>query len=313
MGDGPTVVNGTDSGDDSTGPSLQRVLGLPLLTAYGVGNLVGGGYYALMGKVAGLAGAFAPLAFLLAATIASFSALSFCELSARYPLSGGPASYMQSVFGRRSYATVIGMLMVATGTISAATLACAVDGFVQDLAAHPEWLGIAAFIVVLAGVAIWGISESVLLAVGIAAIEVGGLVYVAIAANGAEVPHHQSPLALDAFSASGLLVGAFLSFYAFVGFEDLVTLAEEVKDPRRTLPRAVVLSLVVTTVVYVIVTSLALRSSRPRTSPTAAHPCPSWSKGRVLAGARCSPTSGCWPASMARWSSSSWARGSSTD
>lgn len=252
------MARSTDS-DDSKGPSLHRVLGLPLLTAYGVGNLVGGGYYALMGKVAGLSGAFAPLAFLLAATIASFSALSFCELSARYPLSGGPASYVQSVFGRRSFATVIGILMVATGTISAATLACAVDGFVQDLMTHPEWLGIAAFIVVLAGVAIWGISESVLLAVGIAAIEVGGLVYVAIAASGADVATHQSPLELDALSSTGLLMGAFLSFYAFVGFEDLVTLAEEVKDPRRTLPRAVLLSLIITTVVYVLVTSLALR------------------------------------------------------
>jgi amino acid transporter len=251
--------------DDGTSerPDLRRVLGLPLLTAYGVGNLVGGGFYALMGKVSGLAGSLAPVAFLVAASIAAFSALSFCELSARYPLSGGPASYVQEVFGRKTLSTGIGGLMIATGTISAATLARAVDGFLQEQWVHSEWMGICVLLAVLAGIAVWGISESVIFAVLITVIEVGGLIYVAAAAGSVDAPLDTPATNLDLLAVSGILTGAFLSFYAFVGFEDLVTLAEEVKKPRQNLPRAILLSLGITTILYVVVATLSLRVLSP--------------------------------------------------
>ncbi len=241
--------------------TLKRSIGLPLLTLYGVGNLIGGGFYALMGKVSALAGPHLPVAFLLAALIAGVSALSFSELSARYPRSAGPASYVEAVFSRRALTLIIAGIMVVTGMVSAATLASAIDGFVQDLLPHPAWVGIALTVTLLTGVAVWGVSESVALAVIITLIETGGIVYVGVVAAGAagasEIPAASVvPDTVDVLP--GIMLGAFLSFYAYVGFEDLVTMAEEVKRPERTLPRAILISVVVTTLLYVVVGTLSI-------------------------------------------------------
>ncbi len=102
---------------------LRRVLSLPLLTLYGVGTIVGAGFYALLGEVAGLAGSAAPSAILLAAVVASFTALSFAELTTRYPVSGGPVRYVEAAFGSPLVGRVVGVAVIFTGLVSAATLA----------------------------------------------------------------------------------------------------------------------------------------------------------------------------------------------
>lgn len=258
--------NGLRPGDAKPG-QLKRALGLPMLTCYGVGTIVGGGFYALTGKVAGQAGMLLPFSLLAASIIAMFSAFSFAELSARLPKSAGEAHYVETAFGRRWLSAVIGWMVIATGVVSAATLAVAFSEFLQRFVTSPPWIGITAVVLLLGLVTAWGIRESAWLVLSITVVEVGGLIFV-LAAGGhhlGDVPARWNELlpGISPANWSGILLGAYLAFYSFVGFEDMVNIAEEVKQPRRNLPRAILLSLLVTTLLYVLV-GLVTVLSAPR-------------------------------------------------
>ncbi len=262
-------ANPTDPtvGPSSSPPLLKRSLGLPLLTLYGLGTLVGGGFYALVGKVAGEAGMTAPISFLLAAIVAGFSALSFGELSARYPFSAGESHYVHEAFGRRWLSVTVGWLVIATGIVSAAMLANAFVGFFQDVASVPTPVGIVCLVVFLGAIAIWGIRQAALFAVAITFIEVGGLVFVMFAGRHhlLTLPQRWSELLPPVVwhPWPGILVGAFLAFYSLIGFEDMVNLAEEVRNPRRNLPRAILLALGMTTLLYVAVSTVSVLALPP--------------------------------------------------
>jgi amino acid transporter len=219
--------------------------------------MVGGGFYALVGKVAGLAGLLAPVAVLLAALVALLSACSFAELSSRYPFSAGEARYVEEAFGRAWLAVLVGWLVIATGVVSTATLANAIVLFVGDHWALPRGPAIAGVVLALGLLAAWGIAESVLAAIAITVIEVGGLVYVLGVLGGsyAELPGRLHELLPGASLAqwSAIILAAFLIFYAFIGFEDMVNVAEEVVEPRRVLPTGILLALGLTALLYLLV------------------------------------------------------------
>ncbi|MEQ8788609.1 MAG: amino acid permease [Pirellulaceae bacterium] len=244
--------------------TLKRSLGLPLLTFYGLGTIVGGGFYALVGKVAVEAGMLTPLAFLAASLIAMFSAFSYAELSARYPYSAGEAHYALVAFRRLWPSAIVGWAVIATGVVSAATLADALAGFVRTLVDVPEWLVVCAMLTGLGLIAVWGIGESAWLALVITVVELGGLVVVMIAGADSlptlgERWRELTPgLSLSAWS--GVLLGAHLAFYSFIGFEDLVNVAEEVKRPSRNLPIAILASLALTSLLYVVVSTCLVLS-----------------------------------------------------
>lgn len=243
---------------------LERKLGLLVLTCYGVGTIVGGGFYALVGKVAGEAGLLAPIAYIIAAGIAALSAMSFGELSSRYPFSAGEAYYVREGFQRRWLSTLTGYLVASTGIVSAATLLRAFAGFTTELANLPEVWIIVASLAALTAVAAVGIGESAALVSVITVIEVGGLLWI-LGASGetlTQVPG-RLPELVPSFSLvqwSGVLSGAYLCFYSFVGFEDMVNLAEEVRRPERNLPRAILWALGITTLLYVLVTLVVVQS-----------------------------------------------------
>ena len=100
---------------------LKRSLGLWMLVFYGLGNILGAGIYVLVGKVAGAAGYYAPLSFMLAAFVAAFTAFTYAELSARYPVSAGEAVYLQEGFEQTWLSKLGGVLIAAAGMLSAAT------------------------------------------------------------------------------------------------------------------------------------------------------------------------------------------------
>lgn len=243
-------------------PTLKRSLSLPLLTLYGLGTTVGAGIYALAGEVAGSAGMFAPVSFLIAALLAGLSAFSFAELSSRYPKSAGEALYVREAFGSRALSLTVGLLVVVSGTISTATITGAFAGYVQELVALPRAAVVIGIVAVMALVAVWGILESVTTAALITVIEVGGLVLVIWAAGGgvADLPERWPELVppLEPAAWSGILAGTFLAFFAFIGFEDIVNLAEEVKNPERNLPFAIFLTLGLSTVIYFLVAAVAV-------------------------------------------------------
>jgi len=241
---------------------LKRSLSLPLITFYGLGTIIGAGIYVLVGKVAGLAGLHAPVAFLLAAALALLTGLSYAELAARYPRSAGAALYVHEGLGRRRLSMLVGFLIILTGLVSAATLANGFAGYLRVFVEVPDWAAMAALVLVLGTLAAWGIAESVWAAAVVTVIEVGGLLYMLAVTGGAlsDLPARLPELLppLEAGAWQGILLGTFLAFYAFIGFEDMVNVAEEVKDPRRNLPRAIILSLAIVTLLYLLVALVAV-------------------------------------------------------
>ncbi|MEA1922122.1 MAG: APC family permease [Pseudomonadota bacterium] len=255
--------------EKSKSAKLKRSITLPFLILYGVGTMVGGGFYALIGKVAGEAGLFAPIAFLCAGLLAFISATSFAELSSRLPFSAGEARYVKEGFHSNKFSITVGWLVIFTGIISAATLAVASIGFLQDLIPVPEKLSIGLLVLAMGLVAGWGIGKSVGLVTTITIIEVGALFYVVFIAGDSlgQLPQrwHEVLAPTSGIAWLGIFSGAFLGFYAFLGFEDMVNMAEEVKDVRRNLPIAILVSIVLTTLIYVVVVLVAILTVSPET------------------------------------------------
>ena len=243
-------------------PTLNRSLSLPLITFYGLGTIIGAGIYVLIGVVASKAGMFSPLAFLLAAFIAGFTAFSYAELTSRMPRSAGEAVYIQEAFGKRWLSSTIGWSVVAIGLVSSATIANGFVGYLGIFIQVPEWLAITCLVLTLGLIAAIGISQSVWMATIITLIEIGGLIYILVVAgdNFSQLPT-RLPELIPTFEIStwnGIFVGAFLAFYAFIGFEDMVNVAEEVKDAPRTLPTAIIIALVVSTILYLAIALVAV-------------------------------------------------------
>lgn len=253
---------------------LRRRLGLPLLVLYGTGITVGAGIYVLIGEVAGHAGSFAPWSFMLAAAVMALTVASYAELSTRFPVSAGEAAYVMAAFRSRSFATAVGLLSVAIGVISSAAVALGSVGYIQQFVALPQYLIVLAVLALLGGVAAWGILESVVLASIFTLIEVGGLLIVIVAAVHNDLPFVAAITTLPPMNAaalSGIAFGGLLAFFAFIGFEDLANIVEEARVPHRDIPRAMVLTLLISTVLYLLVAAIAVSAvSIERLSSSAA-------------------------------------------
>lgn len=117
---------------------LSRELGTPMLALYGTGTILGAGIYVLIGKVAGEAGYWMPLAFLIAALVAGVNGMAYAELATRQPRAGGPAAYVQHAFGKNWLAVLVGWMIVATGVVSAATISAGFAGYVGHFVDLPE-------------------------------------------------------------------------------------------------------------------------------------------------------------------------------
>ena len=251
---------------------LKRVVGTGLLTLYGVGNIVGAGVYVLVGKIAEPAGYFAVVAFLIAAFVAFCAALSYAELASRFPVSAGVAVYLHEAFKARRLSTIVGLMLVGAGIVSSATLLKGFSGYFEQLTGIEPVVSITVAAIMLVAVMLKGIKESVSVAAVLTVIEVAGLVYLVGSIMMAQ------PQAIGTFNdgfahalqgfevanMAAIISAAFIAFYAFVGFEDMVNIAEEVKEPRKSFPRAILISMVVVTVLYVAVTVAALGVLTPQ-------------------------------------------------
>lgn len=247
-----------------------------MITFYGLGTILGAGIYVLVGKIAGVAGLYAPLAFLIAAAIAALSGFSYAELSSRYPRAGGESVYVQQGFGIRALSTLVGLLVALAALVSAATIAHGFTGYLNVFVNMPATPVIVAVVCALGGLAIWGILESAWAAAIATVIELAGLLLViAVASPSLETLPARWPELLpsaDAAAWSGIMLGAFLAFYAFIGFEDMANIAEEVRDPERNLPRAILLALGVATLLYLLVALVAVLSLPPQQLSASAAP-----------------------------------------
>ncbi|MEM7413674.1 MAG: APC family permease [Myxococcota bacterium] len=244
---------------DTDPQRLRRSIGWGGLVLYGLGTTIGAGIYALIGVIAGRAGMQAPIAFCVASGIAALTAASFAELSSRFPRAGGEAIYVLEGLGSQRLATAVGVLVALAGIVSAATVTRSFAGTLNALVAVPHLAATLGAILTVGAVAAWGIRESVWAASLMTLLEIAGLVWVVGSAGDAwaSLPLRLPelwPSGLDAWTGVG--AAAMLCFFAFLGFEDMVNVAEEVRDPKRTLPRAIGATLLVTTGLY-LVTALA--------------------------------------------------------
>jgi APA family basic amino acid/polyamine antiporter len=171
---------------------LQRRLGLPLLTLYGIGVTIGAGIYVLIGSVAGHAGKAAPLAFVIAAVVMGLTVASYAELCTRYPVAAGEAAYVRAAFHRRWLSMATGLVMIGSATIVAATVAIGSAGYISEFVAWPKPLIVTIVIVALALVSAWGVLESVVLAALLTLVEVSGLLLIVAAAVQADIRHRHS-------------------------------------------------------------------------------------------------------------------------
>lgn len=243
------------------GPGLRRSLSLTLLTLYGLGVTIGAGIFVLIGKIAGVAGIYAPLAFLGAALLAGLTALSFAELSARFPESAGEAAYVREGLRSRKLARIVGLMVAGVGIVSSAAIVIGFIGYLSALIALNETLSTVLAVALVGGIAAIGIAPSVLIAAVFSVAEIGILVAVVIAGvygGGVEVFVPPAPvLPPDGAAMLGIASGAVLAFFAFIGFEDIVNVAEETRDAQRNVPRAIFLTLIITVVLYVAVALVA--------------------------------------------------------
>ncbi|HEY9202250.1 MAG TPA: amino acid permease [Gammaproteobacteria bacterium] len=246
----------------NTQASLKRSLSLGMITFFGLGNILGAGIYVLVGKVAGEAGYYAPLAFFVASIIAALSAFTYAELSSRYPVSAGVAAYIHQAFHRRYLSVAIGLMMVLAVLVSTSVLMQGFAGYLRVMVDLPEWLISSGLALGLGVLVAAGITASARVAVVLTLVEIAGLLLVVFYGGDYLLQHQPSVETSDhspgAVGVSGILAGAFLAFYAYMGFEDMVNVAEEVKAPEKNMPRAILLALLISTILYGLVSTIAI-------------------------------------------------------
>ena len=224
------------------------------MVLYGLGTTIGAGIYALVGEMADISGYMAPLSFLVASLMAGLTAISFAELSGRYPKCAGASLYVREGFSSLRLSTVVGLLVIAAGIVSSAALVNGFVGYMHQFIELDRFTAIIVVSLLLGTIAAWGIAESITIAAIITIIEVGGLVMViAVSVDeiaGAAVGWNELLPSLNDGSLGSIFAGSLLAFYAFIGFEDMVEVAEETKQVKRNLPVAILLTLTITTLLY---------------------------------------------------------------
>lgn len=243
-------------------PALARTLSLPMLVLYGLGVTVGAGIYVLIGAAGARAGPNAPIAFLLAAVIMGLSAASFAEFATRLPVSAGEAVYVEKGFASRRLGFVAGLMVIAAALISSAAIAHGAAGYIGEFVKLPGVVLAVAVILLTALVAAWGISEAVWVAAIMTVVELGGLLVIIVVGlwndPGILTRAPEAFAGLGSATAwPGILGATMLAFFAFIGFEAMVNVAEEVEEPTRTLPIAIAITLVTATLLYILVVWVA--------------------------------------------------------
>ncbi len=261
MSDTAESTTDEQAGDGSGG--LTRAIGPWLLFFFILGDMLGGGIYALVGEVAGEVGGAVWSAFLMAFVLAALTAFAYVELVTKYPRAAGAALYTNLAFKHPFVTFLVAFVVMASGITSAATLATGFSGdYFTELVPAPALLVSFIFLAVVALINAWGIGESVKMNAVFTMIEVTGLliiVVVGIVAIGDGSGDFARNFEFSGDGSPVLLAvgGAALAFYALIGFEDSVNVAEEVENPSKAYPIALFGGLVAAAVVYMLVTMSA--------------------------------------------------------
>lgn len=249
-------------------PKLIRSLTLTHAVLYGLGVTIGAGIYVLVGAAAARSGMHAPLAFLAAAVVMGMTAGTFAELGTRLPVAASEAAYVQAAFHRKWLSVATGLLVVAAATISGATISVGSAGYIGVfLPLSPAWI-IAGVVLAMGAVACLSAVQSISFAGLMTVIEIGGLILILTAGlfNGGSLVSRLPelwPSAGETGAWTGIAQTSLLAVFAFIGFEHLVNISEEMKNPLRTLPWALLITLGATALLYAGVVWIAVVAVPP--------------------------------------------------
>jgi basic amino acid/polyamine antiporter, APA family len=249
----------TDDGAAPDAPSLRRTIGPAQMALYGLGSMLGAGIYGLIGKAAGQAGNAVWLSFVVALVAALLTAFSYASLGSRYPRAAGAAYVTGRAYGFPLLSFMVGLALVCSGLTSIATQS---QVFAANIAAlfgldsiPLSWLALG-FVLILTGIVFRGIRESMWVNVLCTLIEAGGLLLLIVAGASywGSVDYLETP-ALPGGDHAALLViqAAVLAFFAFIGFEDMINVAEETREPERTVPLGLILAMAAAALLYIAV------------------------------------------------------------
>jgi len=237
---------------------LKRYMGLFQLTMYGVGLILGAGIYVLIGEAAGLAGGAVWVSFVLAAIVAVVAGLSYAELTSVFPKAAAEYTFIKNSFKSNFLGFIIGWLTALTSIITASVVALGFGGYLAEFIDLPIVIGAILLLGALSIINFFGIRESSWTNTLFTLVEAAGLViiiYIGFTfATPEPVDYFESPSGL-----SGIIIAFVLVFFAFVGFEDMANVAEEVKKPSKTIPRAILISIAITGVLYILVSLAVVR------------------------------------------------------
>lgn len=251
-------------------PSLHRVMGPWLLLLFIVGDILGTGIYALTGQVAKQVGGVVWLPFVVAFVVAMMTAFSYLELVTKYPKAAGAALYTHKAFGIHFVTFIVAFAVMCSGITSASTASRAFAANMSNaFGLSYSGFGITiiglAFMAVVAAVNFRGVGESVKANVVLTCVELTGLLIIifiglwAISAGQGDVSRVlEFKAASDGGAFWPVIAATTLAFFAMVGFEDSVNMAEECKDPTRIFPKVLLAGLVITGAIYVLVSISAI-------------------------------------------------------
>lgn len=239
---------------------LKRSLGLTMLTFYGTGMILGAGIYSIIGQAAGIAGYGLWQGFMVAATAAVLTALSYAEMATMYPKAGGAYVYLKNAFSERRWiAGMIGNVITFAGCASATTVALAFASYLQYFVPLPSIWVASSLLVFFTCINVVGIQQSSWVNAAFTVIEIFGLIL--FIWLGWQNPKFGD--ALLSIPTSATISSAALIIFAYFGFENIVNLAEETQKPEKIIPRAIFLSLSVSTLLYVLVSLAAVALMPP--------------------------------------------------
>ena len=242
---------------------LKRTLTLPYVVLYGLGVTVGAGIYVLVGEVIARSGQYAPLSFLIAGLVMVLPAACFAELTGRLPFAAAEAHFVGTGFNSSRMFLLVGLAVAAVGVVSSAAIAHGAVGYIGELVELPATVLLVLVLITTGCIAALGIRNSIAFAGLLTVIEVGGLA--AIVASAVWNGNDLAGQAIDAIPKTltpglwqGIAASSLLAFFAFIGFEDIDSLAEETANPQHTLSRAIFITLILTMVIYIGVILAAL-------------------------------------------------------
>lgn len=228
-----------------TDDAFKRVLGLPQVTMSGVAVIIGAGIFVLLGPATREAGGAVWLSFVFAGALSALTAFSYMELASMFPKAGSEHEFASQVFSRW-VAVVVGWSMTAALVVAAATVSLGFGRYLNEFVSVDERLAAAVLLLIMSVVSYLGMERAAWLVILLALVEIGSLIAV-IVIGVPSVGNHD----LLSGSFTGVLSAAGLVFFAFIGFDEVITLAEETRDPTWTVPRALLLALGVSTLLYV--------------------------------------------------------------